>query len=731
MEKDKEAIKKSASDFYSSKRVDVSRTNFIRNNTRISTRSDTSRKGSYISRGKNVSSPVNKKYGFYESQTKSFFKHSCDKYGIRCRSHLILSSGSAISSPSDVTLGECGHDLNGNISFNTHPPTLYNFASTVSEISTLNKVLSYQSNQHYELSLSNCSKLTQRTPFSEQKTFSSKVAYSNNSFSSNRVFQSFPNPAIRCHCSEGISENFAFPGPHFKATDKSSYENITVSKRYNPKYDKYHASNACLDSNTKLANPPVFLNSNSHKNPSMTCKVDCFEEQLQIKKQRNYSTKKWNHIPIMSKIGKSSKYLEESNKMLFPALPSNSHCQQGKLNSSYTSMPPFEQSLVENSNLEVSHSLAGVNAALTSGASVLPSPSASTPQASYADVIRMSTACSGVQDSVVDHEKSILEPNPLLLTNVLQDKLSKDENPQSGSSDWVISRLSQLDLNSPEPLNNVAIAHCYQNGQNFVAPRPIVVSLEKPSFYNSSLQTCKNVLSTLSSNATFLPIDKKVVENDSLMNDCLNSLEKSSVDNSILPGSTNRSSVSSDFTTSLTDTQITSVKTDSVYSSPSSVSSFGDTFKPVENKNLNINNLLKKEPPVIIMNSCLLPDSLSEISFGIEYEEMVKLCSDNCVINCTPLAVQDVGENCLHDGNIKIDCCHKNSSMSTLLSESISSSSDKTSNDKRISLRSKTLYWKESDVNYNRKNHKEIAEYLHGVWKDVDKDSKQKKVILM
>ncbi|GFR09483.1 uncharacterized protein TNCT_707651 [Trichonephila clavata] len=723
MEKDNEVVKKSGSDLYSSKRVDVSRTNFIRNNTRLSTRSDTSRKGSYTSRGKNVSSPVNRKYGFYGSQTKSFFKHSCDKYGIRCRSHLILSSGSAISSPSDVTLAECGRDFNGNISFNTHPPTLYNFASSVSEISTLNKVLSYQSSQHYELSLSNCSKITQRTPFSEQKTFSSKVAYSNNSFNSNRVFQSFPNSTIRCHCSEGVSESFAFPGPHFKSIDKPSYESITANKRCNPKYDKYPESNVCLDSNNKLTDLPVFFN-NSHKNPSMTCKVDCFEEQLQIKKQRSYSSKKWNRIPIMSEFGKSSKYLEKSDKMLFPALPSNSHCQQGKLNSS---MPPFEQSLVENSNLEVSHSLSGGNAVLN--ASVLPSPSTSTPQASYADVIRMSTACSGVQDTIVDHEKSILEPNPLLLINNLQDKLPKDENSQASSSDWMISRLPQLDLNSPEPTSNVAIAHCYQNGQNFVAPRPIVVSLEKPSFYNSSLQTCKNVLNTISSNTTFLPIDKKVVENGSSANDCLNGLEKSSVDNSVLPGSTSRSSVSSDFTTSMTDTQMNSVKTDSVYSSPSSVSSYGDTFKSVENKKLNI-NLLKRKPPVIIMNSCLPPDSMSEISFGIEYEEMVKLCSDNCAINITPLAVQDI-ENCLHDENIKIDYPHKKSVVPILFTESISPSSDEIPYDKRISLKSKTLYWKESDVNYNRKNHKELAEYLCGVWIGIDKEMKKDKEVIL
>ncbi|GFU46135.1 uncharacterized protein NPIL_445851 [Nephila pilipes] len=728
MEKDKEAIKKLGSDFYSGRRVDVSRTNFMRNNTRLSTRSDTGRKGSLISRGKSVSSPVNRKYGLYGNQAKSFLKHSCDKYGIRCRSHLILSPGSAISSPSDVTIADCGRDLNGNISFNTHPPTLYNFASSVSEISTLNKVLSYQSSQHYELSLPKCPQLTQSTPFSEQKTFSSQVAYSNNSLSCNRIFPTYPVTTLRFGSSGTLSENFNFPGPCFKAIDKPPYENITVNKRYNPKYKYPASSNVCLNGNTKLTDLPVFLNSSSHKNPSMTCKVDCFEEQLQIKKQRNYSSKKWNRIP-MSEFGKNSKYLEESDKILFPALPSNSHYPQGKLNSTYTSMPPFEQSLVENSDLEMSHSLSGANTAINTP--VLPSPAASTSQASYADVIRMSTACSSVQGCVVDHEKSILDPNPLLLTNHVQDKLPKEENPQSGSSDWVISRLSQMDLNSPEPLNSVAITHCYQNGQNFIAPRPVVVSLEKPSFYNSSLQAYKNVLSTLSSNTTFLPIDKKVVETASSVNDCLNSLEKNYVDNTVLPGSTNRSSVSSDFTTCMTDTQMTSVKTDSVYSSPSSVSSFGDAFKPIENKKLN-NSLLKREPPVIIMNSCVPPDGISDISFGIEYEEMVKLCSDNCVVNCTPLAVQDLGENCLPDESIKIDNSHQKSSAPTLLSENISSLSNKTPTDKRISLKGKTLYWRDCDVNYDRKNKKELVEYLQGVWNDFDKESKKaKEVILM
>ncbi|GBO28492.1 hypothetical protein AVEN_274670-1, partial [Araneus ventricosus] len=712
MEKNKEAVRKSYSDFYANKKVDASKSNFVKNN-HLSIRPDSGRsKISYISREKNASIPINKKFGLYGNEAKPFLKHSCDRCGIRSRPRLVLNTDS-INSPPESTQVESGHDLNGNISVNTHA-AFCNFTSTVSDISTLNKVFNYQSNQHYELSFPKSSKHKQRTVFSEQKSFSSKIAHSSNPFCANRFYPSLPNSRIGYHSSKGIPQNITITEPHFKALARSSRENYIVNGKYSGKYDNYVAlSDACMNNDSvKLTDLPVFENPSSLNNFSMTCKLDYFDEQLQIKRQRNYSSKKWDHIPVASEFGESStKIVDETDKMLFPALPSNNHSQQGKLNSSYTSMPPSEQSSVENSDLEITHALSGTN--ITLNASTVSSTVSSTiPQASYADVIRMSTTCSGVQ-GCVPLDNKIPEQNPLLLANPVIEKLPKEENPQPGSSDWVISRLSQLDVNVPESLGGVTLTQCHQNGQNFVAPRPIVVSLEKPSFYNSSLQTCKNVLSTHPSNSTFPPIDKKVAENDSSLDDCLSSLEKNSVDSSVLPGSTNRSSVSSDFATSMTDTQMASMKTDSVYSSPSSVSSFGDAFKSTENRDLHIDSLLKKEPPVIIMNNYSSPGSISEISFGIEYEEMVKLCSDSSHIEeSDPLAVQDIGEDSLSDESSKTGSSQQKTSIPLLTENVLPSATSEIETNKCINLKDKTLYWKDSDVKYNKNNHIQLTEYL-------------------
>ncbi|XP_055928247.1 uncharacterized protein LOC129959440 [Argiope bruennichi] len=729
MEKNKEAVRKSYSDFCGNKKVDAFKANFVKS-THLSVRPDSGRnKISYIPREKNASIPINKKFGLYTNETKTFLKHSCDRCGFRSRPCLILNADS-ISSPPEVTRIESSHDLNGNISnisVNTHA-TFCNFTSTVSDISALNKVFNYQSNHHYELSFPKSSKHKQRTSFSEQKSFSSKITHSNNPFSANRFYPSLPDSRFGYHSSKGIPQNITFPEPNYKALARSTRENYSANGKYNGKYEKYVAlPDACMNNyRVKLTDLSVFENPSSLKDISMTCKVDYFDEQLQIKKQ-NYSSKKWD-IPVTSEFGESlTKNVDETDKILFPALPSTNHNQQGKLNSSYTSMPPSERSSIESSDIEITHALSGTNITLNAS-TVSSSVSSTIPQASYADVIRMSTTCSGIQGCVVLDNK-IPEENPLVSENPVPEKLSKEENPQPGSSDWVISRLSQLDVNVPEPLGSVALNQCHQNGQNFVAPRPIVVSLEKPSFYNSSLQTCKNVLSTNPSNSTFPPIDKKVVENDSSLDDCLSSLEKNSVDSSVLPESTNRSSESSDFTTSITDTQMASMKTDSVYSSPSSVSSFGDAFKPTENRDLHLDNLLKKQPPVIIMNNYSPPGSMSEISFGIEYEEMVKLCSDNNHIEKSePLAVQDIGEDSLSDESIKTGSSLQKTSIPLSMENALpSASSEIETTNKRINLKDKTLYWKDSDVKYNKKNYIELTDYFCNVWNDIGKELEKEK----
>ncbi|GIY71096.1 uncharacterized protein CEXT_372531 [Caerostris extrusa] len=205
MEKDKEAVKKSCS-FYATKKVEAAKTNFVNNNSRFPVRSDSARnKYSYISRNKNASVPTDKKLGLYGNKNKSYLKHTCDKCEIKARPHLVLNPGAG-NSFTTTTQVQSGHDLNGNFSFNTYP-TLYNFAPSVSEISTLNKVLSYQSNQHYELSIPESSKHKQRTTFFEQRTYNSKIAHSNNSYSASRFFP-FPNPGIRWHCSNEFPQSF-------------------------------------------------------------------------------------------------------------------------------------------------------------------------------------------------------------------------------------------------------------------------------------------------------------------------------------------------------------------------------------------------------------------------------------------------------------------------------------------------------------------------------------------
>lgn len=700
MEEGKEDFRKHSSEVYSGKNLSVSKTSFFKNNTHLSLKPESGRKKlPYISRAKNFPIPVEKKYGFYRSDANSFMNHSCDKYGIKSRPHFVVNT-TAATSLTDVPKVESGHDFNGNVSFSTHP-ALCNFTASVSEISSFNQVLSFQTNPHYEISLPKSIHHKQRTAYTEHRTFTPKVANSSNSFTSNRFFSAIPNPSIRCHCSKSVPTKFNSSEPYFKIPDRTSRENIVITEKY-PKYVKYTLPDTCLikDTSVKFNDLPIFETSSFPKGPSMTCKVDYNDDQL---KQRNFPSKKWNPVPISKDVGKCLKGLDETDKMLFPALPSN-HNQQGKSISSSANVPS-EHSPIENSSLENVHSSDGIaNTALVSS-----SATSTIPQASYADVIRMSGACSGTQGYVtLDHDKTEIPEHNQSSHSSVDEKQPNEDNSQPDSSDWVISRLSQIDLNAPDSVNSIALTSSNQNGQNLIASRPIVVSLEKPSFYNSSLQTCKSVLNALSS--TSLP-DKKVIE-DHVVVDYLTNLDKISLDNNSSLGSTNRSSVSSDFATSITDRQAASIKTDSVYSSPSSVSSSGDAFKPIENQDLIIDNIFNKVvPPVIIMDNCS-SGNITEISFGIEFDEMLKLCSDHGE-GIVPLTADD-SENFCSDKKLMTDSLHINTSK---LPESVAvslQSEVEMPNCSTISVKGRNLYWKNPEIDYNGSNHLQLTEYFSG-----------------
>ncbi|XP_015916667.1 uncharacterized protein [Parasteatoda tepidariorum] len=230
------------------------------------------------------------------------------------------------------------------------------------------------------------------------------------------------------------------------------------------------------------------------------------------------------------------------------------------------------------------------------------------PQTSYADVIHISTG-----GKISDSEK------------IFTDK--KDEKSQT---EW-----AQQDLN---------------------AIQATVVNLEKPSFYNSSLQ--KSISSTLS------PPSEKYIKGDNLEN----------VDKMSSSSSAYSSSFPLDSTTSMIDEP--GSKPDSMYSSASSVSSSTNAFKPVEKK------------PVIIMDNC--PD---QITFGIEYDEMVKLCFDDC----DP-------DNASTQESEKSACVKSECDEIKLVETSLE----------------KELYWKESDVKYCEDNHIELTTYFASLWKECE-----------
>lgn len=434
-------------------------------------------------------------------------------------------------------------------------------------------------------------------------------------------------------------------------------------------------------------------------------------------KQQKWNSKPWGQSTLSSdRTVTDSRAFDKTDKMLFPALPSNSHSQV-KLNSSHTSsMPPSEHSSADNSDLESvnSYSDGNVNCTAPSFSTSVPS---TIPQASYADVIRMSSA--GVQGLLATNFEKASEQNLSHNTgaNSLPDKLQKDENNPSASSDWVISRLSQLDQNSSDIVHSVSMAHSSQNEQNFGAPRPIVVSLEKPSFYNSSLQSNKNVLSTYASHGNLISPERKDVENENLITDCLCGLDKISADKVSLLSEPMQTACLSDI---VSDTNIpgTSLKTDSVYSSPSSIDSFSDAFKSAESSILNACNYSKtKGPPVVIMNSSSSPQSMSEISFGIEYEEMLKLCADSCdtsLKSVSSFSLQDADECCFSEENMRLPDVNPESSKAHVqceTSHSATSAESLATADQFITVKGKKIFWKDSDLD-NKYNHQQMAEYF-------------------
>lgn len=706
MEKNKEVIKKSYPDVYESKKIGVSKANLYKNSTHVPSRpEDSKNRLGYTSRTKNIVS-VNKKSNIYSGETKNLFKHSCEQCGLKRSSNLIVNAVPVDHAVTERKLEHC-HNLNGNI-FNVHP-TLCGLACPVPEISQINRVLNFPTTRHNDNPYSKCAKHKQKGVFSEQRGFNYKNTNSSNTFAGCKFSSPAANCNTRCHCSKNSSWSTSNVDPYFNiSTSEAISESINASEEYNLKCGLKSSDSG--KSKESISDLPILVHSNFCKD-SWEVKY-CIENKIKINnKQRKWNSKTWDQVATSSDRTVDSRSFDKTDKILFPALPSNSHSQVNLNSSHNSSMPPSEHSSADNSDLESVHSFPEGNVNCTS--SFLISVSSTIPQASYADVIRMSSA--GVQGLLAaDFEKTSENLSHNTAINSLPEKLQKDENSQSGSSDWVISRLSQLDQNSSDTVHNISSAQTNQTEQNFGAPRPIVVSLEKPSFYNSSLQSNKNVLS-IASHTNLTSPDKQVDEN--LIADCLCGANKISLDKVSLLSESIPAACISDIMSD-TNVQGTSIKTDSVYSSPSSIDSFSDAFKPTESSILNACNYSKnKEPPVIIMNSSSCPQSMSEISFGIEYDEMIKLCSDSCdtpLKSVSSFSLHDADECCFSEENARSPEVNQESLKAHVQCEASNSATlveSLVAADQFISIQGKKIYWTSTAVD-DKYNHQQVAEYL-------------------
>lgn len=716
MEKNKEVIKKAYSDTYESKRIGISKANFFKSHTQVHPRSeDTKSRISNTSRSKNYQPSVTKKSIVYGSETKSLYKHNCEDCGIKRNSNLIVKAVSVDHSANERKLEHC-HSLNGNI-FNVHP-SLCNLACSVPEITHLNRVLNFQSARHNELSFSKCTKPKQRTVFPEHRGYNYKNPNTSNAFSTSKFSPAAANCNVRTHCSKHSSWGSGNVDPYFNiSTSETVSEGIITSDEYNLKCGlKYSTNNTISKDCENLSDLPILVRSDFSKE-SWEVKYSIDNKFRNNPKQRRWNSKSWGQAAISSeRTITDSRAFDKTDKMLFPALPSNSHSQV-KLNSSHTSsIPPSEHSSADNSDIESVNSFPDGNVSCAAP-SFTNSMSLTIPQASYADVIRMSSA--GVQGLIAaDFEKTSEQNSPHSTSvNSPPDKLQKEESNQTSGSDWVMSRLSQLDQKSSAIVHNVSMAQSGQKEQNFGAPRPIVVSLEKPSFYNSSLQSNKNVLSAYASHSNLTSPERKVVENENLITDCLCDLDKISADKVSLLSESMQAACISDIVSD-TNIQGTSLKTDSVYSSPSSIDSFCDAFKSAESSILNACNYSKtKSPPVVIMNNSSTPQSISEISFGIEYEEMVKLCDDSCdtsVKSVSSFSLPQAEECCFSEESMKspdVKPEFPKAHVQCERSHSLPPAESSLSADQFITVKGKKIFWKDTNVD-NRYNHQQMAEYF-------------------
>lgn len=701
MEKNKEVVKKPYTNAYERQKVGNSKSNLIKSNSHIPPRAeDTKNRLSNLSRSRNNPS-ISKKSAVYGNEVKHLYKHNCDECVIKKNPNLIVNPVTVDRNTSERKLEHC-HNLNGNL-FNVRP-NLCNLTCSVPEISHLNRVLNFPTARHNELTFNKCTKQKQRTVYQEHRGYNYKNPNSSNAFPSSK-FSSTASCNARCHCSKNSSWNASNVEPYFNiSTTESVSESIIASEEYNLKC----SANSIVKDCENLTDLPILVHSNFSKE-SWEVKYSLNSKLRINSKQRKWNSKSWGQVAIQpDRTLADSRAFDKTDKMLFPALPSNSYSQV-KLNSSHTnSMPPSEHSSAENSDLESVNSFPDGNVNCTAS-SFLTSVSSTIPQASYADVIRMSSA--GVQSLLAtDFEKTSeqnLSLNPVISS--LPEKLQKDENNQPGSSDWVISRLSQLDQSSSDVVHNVSVVQASQNEQNFGASRPIVVSLEKPSFYNSSLQSNKSVLSTYTPH-TNITSEAKVMEDENLINDCLCGLEKISQEKVNLLSESLETACLSDI---VSDVNIpgTSLKTDSVYSSPSSIDSFSDAFKSAESSILNTCNYSKiKDPPVVIMNSSSSPQSMSEISFGIGYDEMMKLCSDSCdtpIKSVSSFSLQDADDCCFSEENTKLP----ETTVEPPKTPEATSVELLVTAEKFITIRDKKFYFKDVDVE-SRYNHQQVAEYF-------------------
>lgn len=442
-----------------------------------------------------------------------------------------------------------------------------------------------------------------------------------------------------------------------------------------------------------------------------------------------------------------------SKMMFFPALPS-SHCvQQGKPDSSRfktANEMSSENSSSSNSDPENLNSVPTNRKNSVQLPASYPSQISSAPQASYADVIRTPAAAvskihppQGV-NSVFTENSKCSENNSVQppLENISAEKLQKREEAHPmGSSEWIISRLSQLDVNTNAALNvNGVSPHSTPNGLDFVNPQPIAVSLEKPSFYHSGLQTNKNAPYSVSLSPVNLCSPNKINnENRGLTDSNAEKLPTNKANEKMAASSHSVIGLGELSNQKLEGT--VNGRTDSLSSNPSSMSSsICDAFKYPSSSNGDSVDSKSKQQPVVIMDNFMPLENTSGISFGIDYDEVIKLCSDSDVLSnsvpfCEHPPVQDMDKTSAYN-----DSCSKTAESTEKQCVCVAGS-DKCVCDEqlckkraivkcsrstsRVIVAGKNLFWRDVEVNNQACDITSLVGFLSESWNTIEKSLKK------